>query len=66
MQWLRRQRLDLARQRLLSGKPGLTVTQVAQACGYINLASFSRDFRERFGIGAREVLVEGLSRHANG
>jgi AraC-like DNA-binding protein len=66
MQWLRRQRLDLARQRLLSGKPGLTVTQVAQACGYINLASFSRDFRERFGIGAREVLVEGRSRHANG
>jgi AraC-like DNA-binding protein len=66
MQWLRRQRLDLARQRLLSGEPGLTVTQVAQACGYINLASFSRDFRERFGIGARQVLADGRSRHANG
>lgn len=66
MQWLRRQRLDWARQRLLSGEPGLTVTQVSQACGYINLASFSRDFRERFGIGARQVLADGRSRHANG
>jgi AraC-like DNA-binding protein len=66
MQWLRRQRLDLARQRLEADEPGLTVTQVAQACGYINLASFSRDFRERFGIGAREVLVESRRRHANG
>jgi AraC-like DNA-binding protein len=66
MQWLRRQRLDWARQRLLSGEPGLTVTQVAQACGYINLASFSRDFRERFGIGARQVLADGRSRNANG
>lgn len=66
MQWLRRQRLHLARQRLQAGEPGLTVTQVAQACGYINLASFSRDFRERFGVGAREVLVEGRSRHVNG
>lgn len=69
MQWLRRQRLDLARQRLLAGEPGLTVTQVAQACGYLSLASFSRDFRERFGVGAREVLLEGRSRssrHDNG
>jgi AraC-like DNA-binding protein len=65
MQWLRRQRLDLAHQRLQAGEPGLTVTQVAQACGYINLASFSRDFRERFGIGAREALVEGRRRHGS-
>lgn len=66
MQWLRRQRLDRARQHLLAGEAGLTVSQVAQSCGYINLASFSRDFRERFGIGARQVLAEGRSRQGRG
>ena len=62
MQWLRRQRLALAHEKLLAGGSGLTVTQVSRACGYINLASFSRDFREQFGCGARDVLVEARRR----
>lgn len=62
MQWLRRQRLALAHEKLVAGGPGLTVTQVARACGYINLASFSRDFREQFGCGARDVLAEARRR----
>ena len=66
MQWLRRQRLDKAWNALQNPGPDCTVTLVAHACGYLNLAGFSRDFRERFGVGAREVLVEGRSRHANG
>lgn len=66
IQWLRRQRLELALQQLQAGGPGVTVTQVAQACGYINLASFSRDFRERFGVGAREVLIETRRREGSG
>ena len=63
MQWLRRQRLDLARQRLQAAAPGVTVTQVSQSCGYLNLASFSRDFSERFGVGPRQLLLEARSRH---
>lgn len=62
MQWLRRQRLELALDRLQTPGGATTVTQVARACGYISLASFSRDFRERFGRSAREVLVEAQRR----
>jgi AraC-like DNA-binding protein len=56
MQWLRKQRLLHAHQRLCSPGPETTVSQVAQACGYLNLPSFSRDFRERFGLSASELL----------
>lgn len=56
IQWLRRQRLQLAFQQLQTPAQGQTVTSVAQACGYLNLASFSRDFRERFGLSASKML----------
>jgi AraC-like DNA-binding protein len=56
IQWLRRQRLQLAFQQLQTPGQGQTVTSVAQACGYLNLASFSRDFRERFGLSASKML----------
>ncbi|MBD1193157.1 helix-turn-helix transcriptional regulator [Vulcanococcus sp. Clear-D1] len=58
MQWLRRQRLDRAHQHLQAASLGVTVSQVAQSCGYLHLASFSRDFRERFGVSARELLAQ--------
>lgn len=56
MQWLRKQRLLLAHHEFCNPGPSTSVTAVAQACGYINLASFSRDFRERFGLSASELL----------
>ncbi len=56
MQWLRRQRLEQALERLQNPAPNLTVAHVAQGCGYASLASFSRDFRRRFGLTASEVL----------
>jgi transcriptional regulator GlxA family with amidase domain len=56
IQWLRLQRLERALEQFQNPAPGLTVGHVAQACGYSNLASFSRDFRERFGLTASEML----------
>ena len=62
MQWLRRQRLELAYLKLSTPGAVRSVTEAAHACGYINLAGFSRDFRQRFGVGAREVLREARRR----
>jgi AraC-like DNA-binding protein len=56
MQWLRKQRLQFACKQLENGEPGLTVSQVAKSCGYLNLASFSRDFHECFHISASKML----------
>ena len=49
MQWLRRQRL--ARAKALLEEPGRRrdLREVAQACGYLSLASFRRDFLARYG-----------------
>ncbi len=55
-QWLRRQRLERALTILGRPAPGLTVSQVAQDCGYISQAAFSRDFLRRFGQKPSEVL----------
>lgn len=49
MQYIRRQRLELAKQRLLAPLPGTTVTSVARECGYLSVASFRRDYQRRFG-----------------
>lgn len=49
-QWIRSQRLDLAQQRLLTARPGETVTQIAQACGYRSLSLFSIEFQQRFHV----------------
>lgn len=56
MQWVRRRRLDQARQQLLAAPAGISVRQVALACGYINLSSFSRDYRQEFGRKASDDL----------
>lgn len=49
MQWLRQQRLSRAK--LLLEQPGFrgSLLEVAQACGYLSAASFSRDFAARYG-----------------
>lgn len=56
MQWLRKQRLYLAYDKVRAGDAGLTVSQVAKSCGYLNLASFSRDFNECFHVSASTML----------
>lgn len=62
MQWLRRQRLELALDALQNPRPGLTVREVSRSCGYLHLSSFSRDFQERYGRTAMSVLRE--ARHS--
>jgi len=50
MQWLRRQRLERALALLQDSPASATVAAVAQACGYLSPAAFSRDFVARYGI----------------
>ncbi|MDR3464476.1 MAG: AraC family transcriptional regulator [Xanthobacteraceae bacterium] len=57
------QRLQLA-DRLLSSGPG-TVTEVAYATGFSDLSHFSRSFRRRFGISARERRMGSSERDAD-
>ncbi|WP_244970418.1 AraC family transcriptional regulator [Novosphingobium aerophilum] len=50
MAYLKNCRLALARQQLQAGAElGLTVTEVALACGFSHLSKFARDYTERFG-----------------
>lgn len=49
MQWLRRQRLAKARAMIEASEGCRSLTEVAQACGYLSLACFSRDYRVRYG-----------------
>jgi hypothetical protein len=66
MQYLRRQRLWLARRRLEWPGPDTTVGSVASACGYLSLASFSRDFQRSFAIAPSRLLREGQGRAGGG
>ena len=56
MQWLRRRRLELALEQLSRGDTDDTVAAIARRCGYLNLASFSRDFRRVYGRRPSEIL----------
>ena len=58
MQYLRRQRLWLARRRLQDPGPECTVSSIASACGYLSLATFSRDFQRCFGISPSSLLAQ--------
>lgn len=60
MQWLRRQRLVHARDRLLHPCQGDTVQGVAAAFGYANLSAFSRDFRDVFDCRPSDLLRQGV------
>jgi AraC-like DNA-binding protein len=55
-QWLRRQRLERAMTILGQPLPSLTVSQLAQDCGYLSQAAFSRDFLRRFGHRPSELI----------
>jgi AraC-like DNA-binding protein len=56
MQWLRRQRLDRALGILQNQPATASVAAVAQACGYLSPAAFSRDFVARYGIRPSALL----------
>lgn len=57
-QWIRAQRLDMARSRLLAAAPGDTVSSIAQACGYHAMGLFSIDFQQRFHVKPSVLLRE--------
>ena len=56
MQWLRRQRLERALALLQDPPATATVAAVAQACGYLSPAAFSRDFVARYGLRPSALL----------
>ena len=57
MQWLRRQRLRYARNRLLMAEhQDRSVATVAVECGYTNLSCFSSDFKELFAARPSDYL----------
>ena len=56
MQWLRKQRMLLARQKLEFAPLTTGVKKVALECGYIDAAAFSRDYRNAFSVSPRTHL----------
>lgn len=58
-QWIRRQRLRIARERLLNPQPEDTVGAIAAAVGYGHPSQFSRDFQKTFGSRPSALLREG-------
>jgi AraC-like DNA-binding protein len=64
MQWLRRQRLERALAMLQEPRPAqASVAAVAQACGYLNTAAFSRDFGARYGMRPSSLLRRQTHSH---
>lgn len=58
-QWIRSQRLDLARRHLQNPAPGQTVAAIATLCGYRSVSLFGVDFQQRFHVKPSELLREG-------
>lgn len=56
MQWIRQQRMELARHRLQNPNPGDTVAMVAAACGYRSQSRFRIDFERTYGCKPSAVL----------
>jgi AraC-like DNA-binding protein len=48
-EWMRRRRLGMARERLLSAAPGETVTSIALSCGFTTSGAFAAAYATRFG-----------------
>lgn len=59
VQWIRRRRLDRARQALLNPSPNDSVGSIARRFGYRNLPAFSREFSHRYGQAPSLLLREG-------
>jgi len=60
-QWIRNQRLDLARRHLQDPLPGDTVASIASTCGYRSMNLFSLDFQQRFHVKPSHLLREARS-----
>lgn len=56
MAFVKALRLDRAREQLISGAPGVTVTSVALGTGFLNPGHFSESYRKRFGETPLETL----------
>ncbi len=63
-QWIRSQRLDLARQLLEHPRPEDSVASIAMASGYRSLSLFSVDFQQRFHLKPSDLLREARSARA--
>jgi len=63
-QWIRSQRLDLARKLLEHPRPEDTVASIAMASGYRSLSLFSVDFQQRFHLKPSDLLREARSSRA--
>lgn len=59
--FVKRARLEHALN-LLSHRPGVSLTEVALACGFSSSSDFSRSFRARFGVPPRAFDVQTLRR----
>lgn len=57
MEWLRAQRLDLVRGRLLAAGEGATIAEIAKACGIPRLATLTQEYAKRFGELPSETLA---------
>jgi AraC-like DNA-binding protein len=62
MDFLKRIRLQHAREMLVSDEPGVTVTDVALSCGFVELSRFSKDFRDSFGMLPSQALKHPRNR----
>ncbi len=62
-QWIRGQRLDLARRALERPRPHDTVGSIATGCGYRSMSLFSIDFQQRFHVKPSQVLREARASH---
>lgn len=49
-------RLDSLRKALMAARPGETVSSIAAARGYVNLAAMSAGYRQRFGESPFQTL----------
>jgi AraC-like DNA-binding protein len=54
MQWLRTQRMKMARRLLETAPIGSRVKDIAMDCGYTSLSAFSRDYNQEFGSTPKE------------
>jgi AraC-like DNA-binding protein len=57
-QWIRRQRLELARRDLQHPGPDDSVAAIALRCGYRSLSLFSVEFQQRFHVKPSQLLRE--------